>query len=120
MPPVFVYLFVARTIKKKVLHILATLPSYRCRGVGSLLVSHGLEVVDNAKMQSYVDTSPLGLNIYLKYGWRRVDEIRVDLGKYAGKVEAGKEEVSLCMIREPKDPKQVEVKKSGEDNADED
>lgn len=45
-----------------------------------------------------------------------MDEIRIDLGKYAGKVEAGKEEeeVSLCMIREPKDPKQVEVKKSGE------
>lgn len=92
----------------KVLHILATLPSYRCRGVGSLLVSHGLEVVDKAKMQSYVDTSPLGLNLYIKYGWRPVDEIRVDLGKYIGKGGGGKEkkdeEVSLCMIREPKYP----------------
>lgn len=60
-------------------------------------------------MQSYVDTSPLGLNLYFKYGWRRVDEIRVDLGKYIGKVggekeekEEDEEEVSLCMIREPK------------------
>lgn len=96
--------------EKKVLHILATLPSYRCRGVGSLLVSHGLEVVDKAKMQSYLDTSPLGLNLYLKYGWRRVDEIRVDLGKYIGKGGGEKEEeeeVSLCMIREPKDQKRV-------------
>lgn len=70
---------------KKVLHMVATLPSYRCRGAGSLLVSHELEVVDKAKMQSYLDTSPLGLNLYLKYGWRRVDEIRADLGKYIGK-----------------------------------
>lgn len=63
-------------------------------------------------MQSYLDTSPLGLNLYLKYGWRRVDEIRVDLGKYIGKgggekEEEEEEEVSLCMIREPKDQKRV-------------
>lgn len=105
----FICSFVVGAGKKKVLHILATLPSYRCRGVGSLLVSHGLEVVDKAKMQSYLDTSPLGLNLYLKYGWRRVDEIRVDLGKYIGKGggEKEEEEVSLCMIREPKDQKRV-------------
>lgn len=63
-------------------------------------------------MQSYLDTSPLGLNLYLKHGWRPVDEIRVDLGKYIGKKGGGEkeeeeteadEEVSLCMIREPKD-----------------
>lgn len=61
-------------------------------------------------MQSYLDTSPPGLNLYLKYGWRRVDEIRVDLGKYIGKGGGEKEEeeeVSLCMIREPKDQKRV-------------
>lgn len=68
-------------------------------------------------MQSYVDTSPLGLNLYLKYGWRRVDEIRIDLGKYIGKgggeKEEEEEEVSLCMIREPKYHERVEVKKPG-------
>lgn len=50
-----------------------------------------------------------------------MDEIRVDLGKYAGKGEGGaKEEVSLCMIREPKDHKRAEVKKPRGDNADDD
>lgn len=44
-----------------------------------------------------------------------MDEIRVDLGKYIGKGggEKEEEEVSLCMIREPKDYKRVEVKKPG-------
>lgn len=86
--------------KNLVLHILATHPSYRRRGVGCLLLTHGLEAVDDANSQSYLDTSPLGLNLYLKYGWRAVDEIRVDLGKYG--IDQGGEEVSLCMIREPK------------------
>lgn len=55
--------------------------------------------MDNANRQSYLDASPLGINLYLKYGWRAVDEIRVDLGEYG--IEGG-EEVSLCLIREPK------------------
>lgn len=95
----FIY-FVGGGKKNLVLHILATHPSYRRRGVGSLLLTHGLEAVDDANSQSYLDTSPLGLNLYLKYGWRAVDEIRVDLGKYG--IDQGGEEVSLCMIREPK------------------
>lgn len=97
---VFIYLFCWGGKKNLVLHILATHPSYRRRGVGSLLLTHGLEVVDDANSQSYLDTSPLGLKLYLKYGWRAVDEIRVDLGKYG--IDQGGEEVSLCMIREPK------------------
>lgn len=96
----FLYLFVGVCAEKKVLHILATLPSYRRLGVGSLLLAHGLEVVDKANNLSYLDSSSLGLNLYLKHGWRAVDEIRVDLGKYG--IDKGGEEVSLCMIREPK------------------
>lgn len=96
----FLYLFVGVCAEKKVLHILATLPSYRRLGVGSLLLAHGLEVVDKANSLSYLDSSSLGLNLYLKHGWRAVDEIRVDLGKYG--IDKGGEEVSMCMIREPK------------------
>lgn len=87
-------------LRYTVLHILATLPSYRRRGVGSLLLAHGLGIVDNANSRSYLDTSLLGLNLYLKYGWRAVDEIRVDLGKYD--IDEGGDEVSLCLIRESK------------------
>lgn len=102
-PPIFIPLFICWGLRrKKVLHILATLPSYRRLGVGSLLLAHGLEVVDKANSLSYLDSSSLGLNLYLKHGWRAVDEIRVDLGKYG--IDKGAEEVSLCMIREPKGP----------------
>lgn len=101
-PPILIHLFICWGVrpKEKVLHILATLPSYRRRGAGSLLLTHGLEVVDKANSLSYLDSSSLGQNIYLKHGWRAVDEITVDLGKYG--IDKGGEEVSLCMIREPK------------------
>lgn len=62
--------------------ILATISSYPQRRIGSLLVTHGPEAVDNAKSQSHLDISPLERNLYLKYEWREVDGIRADVGKY--------------------------------------
>ena len=61
--------------------ILATISSYSQRRIGSLLLTHGPEAVDNANSQSHLDTSPLE-NLYLKYEWRAVDGIRADVGKY--------------------------------------
>ncbi len=85
--------------------ILATISSYPRRGIGSLLLTHGLEAIDNANSQSLLDTSPLERNIYLKYEWRAaVDGIGADVGKYG--IDGGGEGLSLCLslIRELKGP----------------
>ena len=66
------------------LHILAVRPKYHRLGLGSLLIKAGLEAADAANSKVYIIASPMGLPLYVRHGWMKVDEITVDMGKYGG------------------------------------
>lgn len=64
-----------------------------------MLLAPGLAAADAACAPAYLEASPLGLGLYVRHGWRTVDEIRVnlDIYGYEGKGWA----VEKCMMREP-------------------
>ena len=44
----------------------------------------GLKEADEAGAQTYIEASPAGLPLYLKYGWKIVDEMVIDMRPYGG------------------------------------
>ena len=66
------------------LHILAVRPQYHRLGLGSRLIRAGLEAADAARSKVYIIASPMGLPLYLRHGWKKLDSIVVDMSKYGG------------------------------------
>lgn len=66
------------------LHIFAVRPQYHHRGLNSLLIKTGLDVADEARSELYVCFSSMGLPVYLRHEWKKVDEIVMDMSKYGG------------------------------------
>ena len=66
------------------LHILAVHPSYHRLGLGTRLIQPGLEAADAAGAQTYIEASPFGLPLYLRHGWKPVDEMVIDMRQYGG------------------------------------
>lgn len=62
-----------------------------------MLLEPILEIIDREKAKSYITASPVGLGLYLKYGWKEVDEIHIDFGPYGGG-----EDRTAVLMREPK------------------
>ncbi len=80
------------------MHILAVLPGYQGTGLGGKVLRAGLEDADRAGAQTYIEASPAGLPVYLKYGWKSVDGLMIDTQPYGGH---GVEHVPF-MMREPR------------------
>lgn len=77
--------------------LLAVHPSYQRQGVGSLLLTEGLKIVDEGGAKAFVQASREGRGLYTKFGWKAVGEVMVDYTPYGGeKVK------TLLMIREPR------------------
>lgn len=66
------------------LHLLAIRPKYHRLGLGSSLIKDGLDIADAAGSKVYIIASPMGLPLYLRHGWKRVDGVVVDMRKYGG------------------------------------
>lgn len=82
------------TSVQTVLSVLMTLPEYQGQGIGSALLEFGLaEAKKKGLTQFWLESSPDGYNLYRKFGFEDVDNIRMDLTKYGG---VGWEE-SACM-----------------------
>lgn len=85
------------------MNILAVRPEYQRKGLGGMLLEHGLALVDRDGRKTYIEASAKGLGLYLKYGWKEIDEVKVDTRPYGGhKIESTK-----CMMREPQPPKPI-------------
>ena len=47
-----------------------------------MLLQSGLEKVDADFAKAWLEATPQGQTLYTKFGWKVVDEIFFDLGKY--------------------------------------
>lgn len=79
------------------MRILAVCPAYQRKGIGSMLLKPILEIIDKDRAKTYITASPVGLGLYLKNGWKEVDEIHIDFGPYGGEKDR-----TAVLIREPK------------------
>jgi GNAT superfamily N-acetyltransferase len=88
-----------------VVNILAVRPEYQRKGLGAMLLEDGLALADRDGCKTYIEASAKGLGLYLKYGWKEIDEVKVDTRPYGGhRIESTK-----CMMREPQPPKPVKA-----------
>ncbi|KAJ6008135.1 hypothetical protein N7540_012111 [Penicillium herquei] len=81
-----------------VLDFLATLPSHRGKGLGSALLEWGIEKADALQARIYLEATPEGVALYTRYGWKPIEDFKLDLKLYG--VEG--EDIFSVMIREPK------------------
>lgn len=94
-------------LRLTVLHILVVDPAYQRRGLGSMLIRQGLEAADKAGAQTYIEATPDGLPLYLKFGWEPVDEMVIDMGRHGA--GSGIERMPYLM-REPGAPNKADKK----------
>jgi GNAT superfamily N-acetyltransferase len=80
-----------------VLDLLATLPAYQGRGFGSKMLRWGTSKADAAGRRLYLEATGEGMPVYLKAGFRPVDEIFLDRAKFGAE---GQESFTI-MIRDP-------------------
>ncbi|KAL9065393.1 MAG: hypothetical protein Q9161_008249 [Pseudevernia consocians] len=76
---------------------LAVSPDHQRLGLGSLLVRDGLDKVDEAGARAFLEAAPVAVPLYLKHGFRTVDEISIDMGPHGGVGIVSYK----CMMREP-------------------
>lgn len=81
-----------------VLRVLFTHPGYQSRGLTSMMLRRMLERIDAERRRCYLEATPAGYPLYLKFGWKVVDEVRTDLAKYGAK--DAPVELTPCMMRD--------------------
>ncbi|OOQ88197.1 hypothetical protein PEBR_14250 [Penicillium brasilianum] len=86
------------TEKDMMLDLLATLPAYQRLGFGSTLLRWGTAKADEWQARIYLEATGEGYPVYIKHGWKPVEEVHLDRAKYGGQ---GRESFVL-MIREPR------------------
>ncbi|KAJ6125770.1 Acyl-CoA N-acyltransferase [Penicillium sp. IBT 18751x] len=79
------------------LDLLATLPGYQGRGIGSTMLKWGTLKADAAGRRLYLEATGEGMPLYLKAGFKPVDEIVLDRSQFGG---MGQESFTI-MIRDP-------------------
>ena len=82
------------------LSVLATLPEYRRKGIGSQLLRRGLEEADEKGYESWINASPQGLALYKRHGWEEVGFVDINIGEWGGK--EGIIDRTVCLVRKPK------------------
>jgi GNAT superfamily N-acetyltransferase len=65
-----------------VVNILAVRPEYQRKGLGGMLFEDGLALADRDSCKTFIKASAKGLGLYLKYGWKEIDEVKVDTRPY--------------------------------------
>ncbi|KAJ6150635.1 Acyl-CoA N-acyltransferase [Penicillium samsonianum] len=80
-----------------ILDLLATLPEYQGRGFGSAILKWGMEKADASQSRIFLEGTPEGVPIYLKHGWKIVEEVIMDYTPFGS---VGQESFFL-MMRDP-------------------
>jgi GNAT superfamily N-acetyltransferase len=96
------YLFVSNSLHSLLLtslalHSLATLPIHRGKGLASMLLEHGAQLLDSRNGRCYLEATDAAYRLYLKYGWKQVEKVEIDLSRFGGEERLG----VWYMIREP-------------------
>jgi hypothetical protein len=60
-------------------------PEFQRRGIRGTLVEWGVKKTDELGLVAYTEASPKGLGLYLRYGFKEVDSVTVDLEPWGGK-----------------------------------
>ncbi|KAJ5729521.1 uncharacterized protein N7483_004029 [Penicillium malachiteum] len=85
------------TERDMMLDLLATLPSCQGRGVGTALLLWGTELADKLQARIYLESTPEGYPLYLKYGWKKIDEATLDLDQ----LNSHGKDTFVLMMRDP-------------------
>ncbi|KAJ5784273.1 uncharacterized protein N7503_009485 [Penicillium pulvis] len=85
------------TDRDMTLDLLATLPSHQGKGIGTAMLRWGIELADSLQTRIYLEATAEGYPLYIKYGWKHLEEIELDLEKLGCH---GKESFFL-MMRDP-------------------
>ena len=62
-----------------------------------MLIGEGLANADRSNARTYIEASLAGYGLYLRQGWKQVDEIVIDIGKHGGRGVA----TEKLLMREP-------------------
>lgn len=82
------------------MNILGVRQEYQRLGLGRQLLAPVLKLADKQGMKAYIEASAAGKTLYEKFGWRRIDDLDVDLSNCPGFEKEGVARTVL-MIREP-------------------
>ncbi|KAI9035878.1 GNAT family N-acetyltransferase [Aspergillus affinis] len=66
------------------LDFLATHPSSQGKGIGTKLLKWGMEYADERDARIYLEATMDGYPLYVKHGWRQVEELVLDFVPYGG------------------------------------
>lgn len=64
------------------LNLLAVSPKFQRRGVGALLVQYGLDIADRDGIESYLESTKPGYNLYKRSGFEDHSMINLEIGKW--------------------------------------
>ena len=85
------------------LDFLATLPESQGRGVGTKLLQWGMDIADEQDARIYLEATLDGYPLYLKHGWRPLQDLVLDFEPFGGKGTAK----YIIMIRDRKSERAV-------------
>ncbi|KAH8663083.1 hypothetical protein BGZ60DRAFT_433096 [Tricladium varicosporioides] len=80
------------------IQLLCVSPDYQRKGLGGMLLRHGLEMTDREGKRAYIEATARGKVVYERLGFEVVDLVEVDLRTWGGEGV----ERNWIMIREPK------------------
>ncbi|KAK2765098.1 hypothetical protein FQN54_008797 [Arachnomyces sp. PD_36] len=68
-----------------ILNVLAVSPKHQRRGIGALLIGYGSDIADKEGVETYLESTPPGYELYKRNGFQDVGTISLDIGKWSGK-----------------------------------